>query len=133
MNTSGRLTRSNTDRVIAGVCGGIANYLNVDPALVRLGFVLLVWLGGLSPLIYVILWAVLPTENTVGQAFTTQVRENLSEIEQRATSVANTVSAQVSKFTNSQQASQVGQSGANQGSAADQQNDGPATGATRRL
>ena len=133
MNTSGRLTRSNTDRVIAGVCGGIANYLNVDPALVRLGFVLLVWLGGLSPLVYLVLWAVLPTENMVGQAFTTQVRENLSEIEQRATSVANMVRAQVGKFTNSQQASQVGQSGSAQGSSSDQQDDGPATGVTRRL
>ena len=133
MNTTGRLTRSNTDRVIAGVCGGIANYLNVDPALVRLGFVLLVWLGGLSPLVYLVLWAVLPTEATVGQAFTTQVRENLSEIEQRATSVANKVSAQVGKFTSSQQANQVGQSGSAQGSSTDQQDDGPATGVTRRL
>jgi phage shock protein C len=40
MNLKPRLYRSRDDRMLAGVAGGLANYFDVDPALVRLGFVL---------------------------------------------------------------------------------------------
>lgn len=143
MNTTRRLTRSNTDRIIAGVAGGIANYLNVDPTLVRLGFVLLVLVGGVSPLIYLILWAVLPNETAVGQDFGQQIRSNLSEMEQRATQVASKVSEQVSQLVGNEQARQVNQTPPSQPPAEGQQpytmpgqspqNDTPATGPTRRL
>lgn len=58
-----RLTRSMTDKVIAGVCGGFANFLNVDPTLVRVVFVFLV-LAGFFPgfLAYIISWIVIPAE-----------------------------------------------------------------------
>ena len=58
-----RLTRSMTDKMIAGVCGGIANYFNVDPTLVRIVFVVLA-LGGVLPglLAYLIGWVVIPAE-----------------------------------------------------------------------
>lgn len=133
MNTTGRLTRSNTDRIVAGVCGGIANYLNVDPTLVRLAFVLLVLLAGVSPLIYLVLWAVLPTETTANQAFSQQVRQNLSEMEQRATEVATKVSTQVNQLVGGQPTSQVGQTGQSDPAAGGQQGEGPSTGPTRRL
>jgi phage shock protein C len=48
--------------MIAGVCGGLARYFNIDPAIVRLLFVLAVALGGASPLIYLVLWIVMPEE-----------------------------------------------------------------------
>jgi phage shock protein C len=98
MNTSQRLTRSNTDRIIAGVCGGIANYVNVDPTLVRLAFVLLVLAGGVSPLIYLVLWAVLPSEHSSAQALGQQVRENVSEMEQRTRQIAQQVGDQINQF-----------------------------------
>src|ERR1044071_4461526 len=101
MNTSQRLTRNNTDRIIAGVAGGIANYLNVDPTLVRLCVVLLVFT--VVPIaIYLVLWAVLPTENSVNQSFGQQVRENFAEMEQRATQVANQVSSKVNQIIGEQ-------------------------------
>ncbi|MFT7033428.1 MAG: phage shock protein C [Cyclobacteriaceae bacterium] len=58
-----KLTRSN-DRVIAGVCSGIADYFGFDPALTRLGYVLLSILSAAFPglLVYIILWIVMPTE-----------------------------------------------------------------------
>lgn len=56
-----RLARSRTDRIIGGVCGGLARYFGIDAAIVRLVFVLAV-LSGLSPLIYVILWIIMPLE-----------------------------------------------------------------------
>src|SRR5205809_8034023 len=64
MNT--QFTRSSTDKVIAGVCGGLARYFGVDTALVRLLFVLAVFLGGASPLIYVVLWILMPEDTAVG-------------------------------------------------------------------
>jgi len=55
-----RLYRSNVNRMIAGVCGGIAEYLNVDPTLVRLGFVLLTFASGMGILLYLVMAVVVP-------------------------------------------------------------------------
>lgn len=59
-----QLTRSETDKMFAGVCGGLARYFGVDTAIVRLVFVLAV-LSGVSPLVYLLLWIVMPSENKV--------------------------------------------------------------------
>lgn len=60
---SKKLYRSSTDKMIAGVCGGLGKYLNVDPTLIRLIFALLVLFGvGTGLLIYVILMIVVPLE-----------------------------------------------------------------------
>jgi phage shock protein C len=61
MNTQKRLYRSTQERMFAGVCGGIAEYLDVDPTLVRLFFVALTLLsGGQGLLIYIVLMLVVP-------------------------------------------------------------------------
>jgi phage shock protein C len=65
MNT--QLTRSSTDRIIGGVCGGLARYFNIDSAIVRLVFVLAV-LSGISPLVYLVLWIVMPEEKAATPA-----------------------------------------------------------------
>ena len=57
-----RLMRSRTDRKIGGVCAGLAEYFDLDPTLVRLLWVLLVFFGGTGLLAYIILWIVLPEE-----------------------------------------------------------------------
>lgn len=57
-----RLYRSRTDRMLAGVCGGIGQYLNIDPTLVRLAFVILAIWGGGGLLAYLIAWIVIPEE-----------------------------------------------------------------------
>lgn len=60
-----RLTRSRKDRVIAGVCGGLANYLNVDPTLVRLIFAILVFVsGGVLIVAYIVMWLIVPEETS---------------------------------------------------------------------
>lgn len=56
------LLRTSNDKMIAGVCGGLGQYLGIDPVLVRLLFVLGVAAGGLTPLAYVILWIVMPLD-----------------------------------------------------------------------
>ncbi len=62
-----RLARSRSDRMIAGVCGGLAEYLNIDPVLVRLGFVLaeILTAGAGGIIAYLILWVVMPEKERV--------------------------------------------------------------------
>jgi len=60
MSMQRRLHRSLTDRKLAGVCGGIAEYLGWDPTLVRVLWIVLTFLGGSGVLAYLILWLVMP-------------------------------------------------------------------------
>lgn len=55
-----RLYRSATDKVIGGVCGGLAKYFALDPAIVRLAFVVFALAGGASVLLYIVLWIAVP-------------------------------------------------------------------------
>jgi phage shock protein PspC (stress-responsive transcriptional regulator) len=48
------------NRVIAGVCSGLAEYFTIDPILIRLAFVVLAFAGGASLLAYIVLWIVMP-------------------------------------------------------------------------
>ncbi len=58
-----KLQRSRTDRMLAGVCGGVATYFAVDPVLVRVAFVLLAFIsGGMAVLAYLVAWVVMPEE-----------------------------------------------------------------------
>ena len=57
-----RLMRSVTDCKIAGVCGGFAEYFDVDATLVRIVWLMLVIFGGCGVLAYVIAWIVMPLE-----------------------------------------------------------------------
>ncbi len=67
-----RLIRTQQDRIIGGVCGGLARYLNIEVVLVRLFFVVFALVGGIGPLVYIILWIVVPSEEQIGGS-TTQV------------------------------------------------------------
>lgn len=62
-----RLYRDPDRKVIAGVCGGLAAYFNMDPVVVRLIMVLLFILNGLGLIIYVILWIAVPVAQTTAQ------------------------------------------------------------------
>lgn len=55
-----RLRKSNSDRMISGVCGGIAEYLGWDPTIVRILFVVTTFLSGIPLFIYLILIFVMP-------------------------------------------------------------------------
>jgi phage shock protein C len=67
------LTRSENNRVIAGVAGGIGQRLGVNPTLVRLAWVLSAFFGGFGILAYVALWIVLPKGS--GHIPATQIAE----------------------------------------------------------
>lgn len=57
-----KLRRSRQDRLIAGVCGGLATYFSIDPTWVRLVFIVFLLLGGSACLVYLIMWLVVPLE-----------------------------------------------------------------------
>ncbi len=60
-----RLYRTEHDRFIAGVCGGIAEYFHWDPSLVRIAFVLVCFLGGFGILLYILMWIIAPPKSKV--------------------------------------------------------------------
>lgn len=55
-----KLYRSTTDKMIGGVCGGLAEYFNIDPTLIRLVFVLLLFTPLHGLIVYLILWIITP-------------------------------------------------------------------------
>ena len=57
-----RLYKSNKNMVLCGVCGGIAEYFNVDPTLVRLGWIVFCALGGSGLLAYIIAAVIIPND-----------------------------------------------------------------------
>jgi phage shock protein C len=57
-----RLQRSRTEKMVGGVCGGLAEYFSVDPTIIRILWVLITLLGGAGIILYVILWVIMPLE-----------------------------------------------------------------------
>ena len=55
------LIRATDDRIIAGVCAGLADFFGLDPSTVRLATLLLILFGGLSLWVYIILWIIVPS------------------------------------------------------------------------
>ena len=62
-----RLTRSRRDKKIFGVCGGLANYFEIDPTIIRLAWVLFTLAGGCGLIAYIIAALVMPNEEDVIQ------------------------------------------------------------------
>lgn len=77
-----RLFRSKSDVMIAGVCSGIAKFMEVDPTAVRLAFVLLLFVGGGGLWIYLVLWIIMPLEPTE-PADSVDVKEKAEPVEKK--------------------------------------------------
>ena len=65
MGPTRKLYRSRTNRKLAGICGGLGRYFNVDATLLRVLFVLLAVLGGSGLVLYLVLWIIIPSEPQV--------------------------------------------------------------------
>ncbi len=61
-----KLFRSRNDSILAGVCGGLGQYLGIDSNLVRIAFILFTVFSGLGTLIYFVLWILVPREGQTG-------------------------------------------------------------------
>ncbi len=76
-----QLYRSTTSRIIGGVCGGISEYFEMDPTIVRLIFVVLGFASGSGIFIYLVLWLVIPTSKGHDGDV---ISENIAEIKATA-------------------------------------------------
>ncbi len=61
----GKLYRSETDRLLGGVCGGLGEYLSMDPLLLRIAFVVMTIANGVSVVVYILLWLLVPRGSTL--------------------------------------------------------------------
>lgn len=75
-----RLVRSEEDQMIAGICGGIADYLQISSTWVRLAFLLLIPASGVGLFLYLILLVIMPTTNQLEMPAKTFAEENLSHL-----------------------------------------------------
>ena len=80
MNRRPGLYRSETDRIIAGVCGGIAATLGTRTTLIRLLWICLTLLGAVVLLLYLLLWLSLPTESGREATRSQVAQQGLAEI-----------------------------------------------------
>lgn len=76
INMKKRLYRSRADRRVAGVCGGIADYLAVDPTIVRIIWALFAIAGGPGVVLYIILAAIIPEEPEYVQSSAQKIKND---------------------------------------------------------
>ncbi len=86
-----RLYRSRSDRMIWGVCGGLAKYFDIDPTIVRIIAVLLVFASGAGILAYIILAIVVPLENSPVTEPKDVIKENVEEMKQTASHIGQEI------------------------------------------
>jgi len=90
-----RLYRSSTQRMLSGVCGGLGEYFNIDPTLVRIVYILVTIATGvlLGIGLYIVLWLIVPSEASVGKSIRESMRENVDEMAQSARDISSEVQA----------------------------------------
>jgi phage shock protein PspC (stress-responsive transcriptional regulator) len=79
-----RLVRSESDRIIGGVCGGLARHLNVDPLILRILFVIGAMINGVGLAVYILLWVFVPAESAEYSDQEEMIGQNIAEIRERA-------------------------------------------------
>ncbi|MCL5029346.1 MAG: PspC domain-containing protein [Bacteroidetes bacterium] len=78
---SKKLYRSRKDKMIGGVAGGLAEYFDIDPTLVRIIFIVTLFIGGGGFLAYIIMWIVVPEEPFIFVTPDTSAKQTTSESE----------------------------------------------------
>lgn len=79
-----KLVRSESNRIIGGICAGLGEFLGVDPTIIRLAFVLFTVLGGSGILIYIILWLIIPSEASGSTIDKENIKKNVEEMKASA-------------------------------------------------
>ena len=94
-----RLYRSEENKIIGGVCGGLGEYFDIDPSIVRIIFVAIVLAGGSGLLIYLILWIILPTKSNLQKDEQESIKENTDEIKDAVEKTAKRIKKEFSTDT----------------------------------
>lgn len=75
-----RLYRSRKDAMLGGVCGGVAEYFNIDPAIVRIAFAVMMIAGGVGVLAYFLAWIIIPEANPGEEDYTNPEQRKAMEL-----------------------------------------------------
>ena len=86
-----QLRRSGTDRIIGGVCGGLADYSRIDPLLWRVGFVGLTLAGGSGVIIYLFLWVLTPSDPLPADTSPSPLEQLVQRLNQAITGALSSV------------------------------------------
>ena len=102
--TKKRMYRDSENRVLGGVCSGMSAYFNIDPVFLRILFVLLVFVGvGISAIVYLILWIVVPKARTTAQRLEMRGEDaTISNIQKTVQEEVNEVKNSFSKMNRSE-------------------------------
>jgi phage shock protein PspC (stress-responsive transcriptional regulator) len=97
-----KLVRSSTDRMVSGVCGGLAAYLGIEAVWVRLFFVLISLANGVGLLVYLILWIIMPEVGREGATPSQTIESNVQEVTNTAQQFAQNIGQAVQSGPNRQ-------------------------------
>ena len=75
-----RLYRSDTDKLIGGVCGGLGEYLDFDPLVIRIIFVVMAMISGIGFAVYILMWLFIPLAHASSATQDEVLRQNVQEI-----------------------------------------------------
>ncbi len=84
-----RLYRSSDNKVIAGVCGGLGEYFDIDPMIIRALFVLAFFMSGTGVLLYIVLWLIIPENPTYATFSRDNIRNTVNEMKAKAVDVVD--------------------------------------------
>jgi phage shock protein C len=84
-----RLYRAKKNQMIAGVCSGLGEYFSIDPAIIRLIFILATIFGGYGVIVYIILWIILPEESNDKVGSEETVKKNIASMRDKANDFAS--------------------------------------------
>jgi phage shock protein PspC (stress-responsive transcriptional regulator) len=96
---STRITKSKTDHVVDGVCGGLAEYFGIDSIFVRLAFVALIFINGIGVILYIVLVIIMPKAEMLDQSPKETIQENIQEMGERIKEAGEEMGAAFSKKT----------------------------------
>ena len=96
---SKKLYRSDKDKIIGGVCGGIAKYLDIDPVIVRVLFVIGLITEGFGLMVYILLWIIMPEEQSTAKETEDIVKENIKDIEENVVKATKGIQKEIKSDT----------------------------------
>ena len=92
-----RLMRSDSDKMIAGVCGGLGEYFDIDPTIVRLVFAGGLLLGfGSTGVLYLVMWAIVPRADSLDAEPKAVIEAGVQEMAEKGRQMVEEVKKQVS-------------------------------------
>lgn len=84
-----RLYRSSDNKVIAGVAGGLGEYLNIDPVVIRIIFVILTIFSGSGILLYLVMWIIMPDKKHLNTKTAEVMHANVKEAVRKAKKIVS--------------------------------------------